>query len=54
MFGSPEAKTLEVQDYANELQERLLEIHNMVRERIQLLSDRMKTRYDIRANSAGF
>jgi transposase InsO family protein len=54
MFGTPEAEKLEVHDYADELQKRLLEIHDMVRERIQISSDRMKSRYDIRANSAGF
>ena len=54
MFDSPEAKKLEVYDYADELQERLLKIHKMVREQIQLSSNRMKSRYDIRANSARF
>ena len=34
IFGSPKAEELAVYGYADKLEERLLEIHNMVSERI--------------------
>lgn len=54
VFGSPDDGTTNVEDYADELKERLLEIHKTVRSKIALASDRMKARYDLRANSTGF
>src|SRR3978361_703292 len=53
-FGTPSSEALEVGDYAEQLRKRLLDIHDLVRERIRLASDKMKARYDLRANSAGY
>lgn len=36
------------------LEKRMDDIHALVREKIRLASDRMKTRYDIRANASSF
>nr|WP_253310135.1 reverse transcriptase domain-containing protein [Rickettsia endosymbiont of Ceutorhynchus assimilis] len=54
MFGVPEEERREIRDYADEVRARLLGIHDFAREHIQLASDRMKTRYDLKANSVGF
>ncbi|KAJ8953333.1 hypothetical protein NQ318_012128 [Aromia moschata] len=40
--------------YVGELERRMSAVHDHVRSRLQLESDRMKTRYDVRANSSGF
>jgi len=43
-----------IENYVNELQERLLNIHDLVRESLNLANDKMKARYDLGANSGGF
>jgi transposase InsO family protein len=53
-FGSAPAMEHSVSDYVVELQEKLSSVHNGVRNKIKLSSDRMKARYDLRANSTGF
>lgn len=53
-FGSPENEQMDVEDYAYRLREKLLAIHEIARERIQLASDRMKARYDVNASNSGF
>ncbi|KAJ8937076.1 hypothetical protein NQ318_009846, partial [Aromia moschata] len=40
--------------YVGELERRMSAVHDHVRSRLQLESDRMKIRYDVRANSSGF
>lgn len=54
VFGSPNNEEMEAQDYADMLREKLRTIHAVASERIRLASDRMKARYDSKANSAGF
>jgi RNase H-like domain found in reverse transcriptase/Reverse transcriptase (RNA-dependent DNA polymerase)/Integrase zinc binding domain/Integrase core domain/gag-polyprotein putative aspartyl protease len=54
MFGHPVERPVQVDDYCSQLASRLEAIHNAARDRLRLESDRMKTRYDVRANSAGF
>src|SRR5215469_2910375 len=45
---------MSVSNYVMELQEKLSMVHQGVRNKIKLSSDRIKARYDLRANSAGF
>jgi hypothetical protein len=40
--------------YVDELQEAMHTIHDLTRTHILVASDRMKTRYDLKANTAGF
>lgn len=54
MFGSPTEESSTVEDYAEQLREQLKEVHNLVRHKLQIATDRAKARYDVRANSAGF
>ncbi|KAK9874212.1 hypothetical protein WA026_002568 [Henosepilachna vigintioctopunctata] len=54
LFGSPEEVRLEVGTYADELRLHLNQIHELVRDKIEASTDRMKTRYDLKANSVGF
>lgn len=54
VFGSPREEGQEINDYADQLKEKLLAVHDVARGRIAIASDRMKTRYDVKANSAGF
>jgi len=53
-FGTPNEEHVEINDYIDELKEKLLSIHDLTRKKIRLASDRMKARYDLKANSAGF
>lgn len=53
-FGIPEQEQTTVGDYAYKLRHQLQEIHEIARGRIKLASGKMKTRYDLRANSVGF
>jgi hypothetical protein len=41
-------------DYAADLVDHLHDIHNYARQHLKMASDRMKTRYDKLANSAGY
>ncbi|KAJ8912164.1 hypothetical protein NQ315_006129 [Exocentrus adspersus] len=43
-----------VDNYLSRLQDRLRLTHTEVRQKLKLESDRMKTRYDLRANTGGF
>ena len=54
VFGSPMSEEFEVSDYAEDLRQKLLTIHAQVRNRIKIESDRMKTRYDIKATGRTF
>ena len=54
LFGSPLVQELETGDYVNKLRTNLLKTHAMVRERLYAAGKRMKTRYDAKANMAGF
>ena len=54
MFGSPGDTVESEGEYAAQLRARLNKIHLMARNRIRATSDRMKTRYDRRANMKEF
>jgi len=54
VFGSPKEQNTNIENYVDEWQKRLLNIHGLVREILNLASDKMKARYDLRANSGGF
>ena len=54
MFGSPPGAEQPAVDYVEGLVDRLHDAHEMARQHIQVASDRMKTRYDRRANSQDF
>jgi hypothetical protein len=54
MFGAPPDREQSVTDYAADLVERLHDAHHFARQHLEVASDRMKTRYDQLANSAGF
>ena len=53
-FGVPPGTPQAVADFVFQLRENLDSTHRLVRGHLKLASDRMKTRYDVRANSAGF
>ena len=53
-FGTPNNEEVTVTDYVDELKVKLLDVHELARERLRVASTRMKTRYDLKANSAGF
>jgi hypothetical protein len=54
LFGTPPDRELPTIDHAADLVDRLHDIHNYARKHLKLASDRMKTRYDRAANSAGY
>jgi hypothetical protein len=54
LFGVPPDKELPTTDYATDLMDHLHDIHNYVRQHLKLEIDRMITRYDKLANSAGY
>jgi len=54
VFGSPTGQSTNIEDYVDELQERLLNNHGLVRDSLNLASDKKKACYDLRANSGGF
>ncbi|PNF29641.1 hypothetical protein B7P43_G16387 [Cryptotermes secundus] len=54
LFGVPPDKEQPTTDYAGDLVDHLHDIHNYARQHLKLASDRMKTRYDKLANSAGY
>ncbi|KAL1464034.1 hypothetical protein WDU94_003718 [Cyamophila willieti] len=54
-FGVPPSEpTVTMSDYAHNLRETLRKVHEQTRDNFKLSSDRMKTRYDLLANSKGF
>ncbi|XP_063907405.1 uncharacterized protein K02A2.6-like [Zophobas morio] len=54
VFGLPSEEPMEVRDYVDEQKEKLINVHELVRGRIKIASDRMKTGYDVKANCGGF
>ena len=54
MFASPETWFKEPQNYSLQLENHLRKINRLIRERLKIASDKIKTRYDIRANSVSF
>jgi hypothetical protein len=54
LFGVPPDKERPRTNYAAELVDHLHDIHQYARQHLKLASDRMKTRYDKLANSAGY
>ena len=54
MFGALSENPKKVIDYVDDLREKLLSVHETVRHKIRVASDRMKTRYDLKGNSVGF
>ena len=54
VFGAPEQEQRETSNYVDQLRDKLLDTHALVRKNIKMVSDRMKARYDIRANHDGF
>ena len=53
-FGFRPNENVVGDDYVSELRKRMGEIHDRVRENIRDASDRMKVRYDINTNKAGY
>ncbi|PNF17535.1 hypothetical protein B7P43_G16461 [Cryptotermes secundus] len=54
LFGVPPDKKLSTTVYAADFVDHLHDIHDYARRHLKLASDRMKTRYDKLANSAGY
>jgi hypothetical protein len=54
LSGAPPDKERPTTDHAADLVDHLHDIHNYDRQHLKLASDRMKTRYDKLANSAGY
>nr|WPV71156.1 MAG: replicase [Ips erranti-like virus 3] len=54
LFGRPEEPPASCDSYSEKLAQRLHVIHEEVRQKLKFASDRLKTRYDKRANSSGF
>ena len=54
MFGSHETQSQEPKNYSSQLENQLREMNRLVRGRLKMASDKMKTQYDIRSNSVGF
>ena len=53
-FGAAPEAGQSINEYVANLRDRLHTVHNEVRANVKLATERMKTRYDLRANSAGF
>ena len=54
MFGSPETQSQEPKNYSSQLENQLRGMNHLVRGRLKIASDKMKTGYDIRSNCVGF
>jgi hypothetical protein len=54
LFGAPPDKERPTTDHAADLVDHLHDIHNYARQHLKLASDRMETRYDKLANTAGY
>jgi hypothetical protein len=54
LFGVPPNKERPTTDYGADIVDHLHDIHNYARQHLKLANDRMKTRYDKLANSAGY
>jgi len=53
-FGAPPQPPQEVKQFTQELKDRLKQIHELVRENLEIASDQMKARYDICADDFKF
>ncbi|XP_063215566.1 retrovirus-related Pol polyprotein from transposon 412 isoform X1 [Bacillus rossius redtenbacheri] len=53
-FGHPHQESTSTTDYVNRLEERMTFIHDEARRNLRIATNRMKTRYDMKANSAGY
>lgn len=53
-FGRIEQEEIQLDDHIGDLRSRLLTIHDSVRKNLRINGDRMKARYDLKANSTGF
>lgn len=53
-FGASPEEPKNVSDYVSDLRRRLMDVHDRTRKKIHIASDRMKTRYDLKATSSGF
>ncbi|GFX43848.1 retrovirus-related Pol polyprotein from transposon 412 [Trichonephila clavipes] len=54
LFSRPPDAPLMPEEYIEKLQARMEEMHHLVRERIGMASEKMKTRYDVRAAGHDF
>ncbi|KMQ82837.1 integrase core domain protein [Lasius niger] len=54
LFGRPPDTPSSVEDYVDNLRERLEDVHAIARERIRISSEKMKTRYDVKATKREF
>ncbi|GFT23544.1 retrovirus-related Pol polyprotein from transposon 412 [Trichonephila clavipes] len=54
LFSRPPDATLAPEEYIEKLQARKEKIHHLARERIDMASEKMKTRYDARATGHDF
>lgn len=54
LFGRPPDTPLSSDEYVAHLQERLEKVHHIARERINMTSEKMKNRYDLKATSHKF
>ena len=54
MFGFPSEEPKEVINYVDDLKEKLLSVHKTMHHKIRVVSNVMKTRYDLEGNSTGF
>jgi hypothetical protein len=54
LFGAPPDKGRATTEHAADLVAHIHDIHDYARQHLKLASDRMKTRYDKLANSAGY
>ena len=54
LFASPSKELKNVIDYVDDLKEKLPGVHETVRHKIWVASDRMKTRYDLKGNLVRF
>ncbi|MBJ5584764.1 hypothetical protein JGG81_25530 [Salmonella enterica subsp. enterica serovar Typhimurium] len=54
LFGRPEYPEGDVCDYVASLQERLEKMHDFTRNNVQVATERMKTRYDVKATEKTF
>jgi len=54
VFGSQTGQSKDIEDHVDELQERFLDIHELARDSLNVVSDYIKARYDFRVNSLGF
>lgn len=54
IFGCRPGEDIAGEDYVTDLRQKMDDIHELVRSHLQIASDRMKERYDIRAGEGGY